>query len=380
MKNKIALFLCTFLCMAALFAVDIETALQQTAERFSATIEKGSIVAIAGISSESAEFSDFMLDELTMDFVQTRTLSVANRTKLDAIKKRMSFQSSSMISEEEAQTLGTAVGATVVIYGNIKKIGTNFNLVVQAIGVSDAILVDMCRFTVEPNSTTELLLSSSVKTSVASKPSKQEAKKSKEKSSGAEQQANTLSPCTSDLQLRPFGFHGVDYTVIRSSSNWWSSYEYEIEHFIPEWCFGLANYNLFNINKVVSIGFFEEISANIWIFGLFGWGFNFVTGPALGITLGKVITFQIAPGLSLGFDFFDAYSGEIGLVVNPVGFNASLVMKFLPASVVSPIIGFYYDMKSGMVTDYDSDLDDWRTIFHSFNVTAGISFNFGRRR
>lgn len=366
--------------MAALFAVDIETALQQTAERFSATIEKGSIVAIAGISSESAEFSDFMLDELTMDFVQTRTLSVANRTKLDAIKKRMSFQSSSMISEEEAQTLGTAVGATVVIYGNIKKIGTNFNLVVQAIGVSDAILVDMCRFTVEPNSTTELLLSSSVKTSVASKPSKQEAKKSKEKSSGAEQQANTLSPCTSDLQLRPFGFHGVDYTVIRSSSNWWSSYEYEIEHFIPEWCFGLANYNLFNINKVVSIGFFEEISANIWIFGLFGWGFNFVTGPALGITLGKVITFQIAPGLSLGFDFFDAYSGEIGLVVNPVGFNASLVMKFLPASVVSPIIGFYYDMKSGMVTDYDSDLDDWRTIFHSFNVTAGISFNFGRRR
>ena len=374
MKNKIALFLCTFLCMAALFAVDIETALQQTAERFSATIEKGSIVAIAGISSESAEFSDFMLDELTMDFVQTRTLSVANRTKLDAIKKRMSFQSSSMISEEEAQTLGTAVGATVVIYGNIKKIGTNFNLVVQALGVSDAILVDMCRFTVEPNSTTELLLSSSVKTSVASKPSKQEAKKSKEKSSGAEQQANTLSPCTSDLQLRPLGFHGIYYTTSVSEYS-----RYKRENLLPEWCFGLANYNLFNINKVVSIGFFEEISANIWIFGLFGWGFNFVTGPALGITLGKVITFQIAPGLSLGFDYFSTWRRE-GYVVNPVGFNASLVMKFLPASVVSPIIGFYYDMKSGKVVDYDSDLDDWRTIFHSFNVTAGISFNFGRRR
>lgn len=379
MKNKIALFLCTFLCMAALFAVDIETALQQTAERFSATIEKGSIVAIAGISSEAAEFSDFMLDELTMDFVQARTLSVANRTKLDATKKRMDFQADSMISDEEAQKLGEAVGATVVIYGVIKRIGSNLNLVVQVLNVSDAILVDMCRFTVEPNSTTELLLSSSVKTSVASKPSKQEAKKSKEKSSGAEQQANTLSPCTSDLQLRPFGFHGVDYTVIRSSSNWWSSYEYEIEHFIPEWCFGLANYNLFNINKVVSIGFFEEISANIWIFGLFGWGFNFVTGPALGITLGKVITFQIAPGLSLGFDYFSTWRDE-GYVVNPVGFNASLVMKFLPASVVSPIIGFHYDMKSGKVVDYDSDLDDWRTIFHSFNVTAGISFNFGRRR
>lgn len=338
-------------------------------------------VAIAGISSESAEFSDFMLDELTMDFVQTRTLSVANRTKLDAAKKRMDFQADSMISDEEAQKLGEAVGATVVIYGNIKKIGTNFNLVVQALGVSDAILADMCRFTVEPNSTTELLLSSSVKTSVASKPSKQEAKKSKEKSSEAEQQANTLSPCTSDLQLRPFGFHGVDYTskVIRSSSNWWSSYEYEREHFLPEWCFGLANYNLFNINKVVSIGFFEEISANIWTLGFVGWGLNFVTGPALGITLGKVITFQIAPGLSLGFDFFNTWRNE-GLVVIPVGFNASLVMKFLPASVVSPIIGFYYDMKSGMVADYDSDLDDWRTIFHSFNVTAGISFNFGRRR
>ena len=367
MKNKIALFLCTFLCMAALFAVDIETALQQTAERFSATIEKGSIVAIAGISSESAEFSDFMLDELTMDFVQTRTLSVANRTKLDAIKKRMNFQSSSMISEEEAQTLGTAVGATVVIYGNIKKIGTNFNLVVQALGVSDAILVDMCRFTVEPNSTTDSLLLSSEKTSAASKPTRRESKKDEVAS---ERRANTLSICTSDLQLRPLGFHGIYYTTSVSDSY----SRYKRENLLPEWCFGLANYNLFNINKVVSIGFFEEISANIWIFGLFGWGLNFVTGPALGITLGKVITFQIAPGLSLGFDFFDTWSGY-GYVVNPVGFNASLVMKFLPASVVSPIIGFHYDMKLG----YDSYDDYWPT-FHSFNVTGGISFNFGRRR
>ena len=375
MKNKIALFLCTFLCMAALFAVDIETALQQTAERFSATIEKGSIVAIAGISSESAEFSDFMLDELTMDFVQTRTLSVANRTKLDAIKKRMSFQSSSMISEEEAQTLGTAVGANVVVYGVIKRIGSNLNLVVQALNVSDSSLVDMCRLTVEPNATTDSLLLSSEKTSAASKPSKQEAKKSKEKSSGAEQQANTLSPCTSDLQLRPLGFHGIYYTSEVSDSY----SRYKRENLLPEWCFGLANYNLFNINKVVSIGFFEEISANIWTLGLFGWGFNFVTGPALGITLGKVITFQIAPGLSLGFDYFSTWRDE-GYVVMPVGFNASLVMKFLPASVVSPIIGFHYDMKLGKVVDYDSDLDDWRTIFHSFNVTAGLSFNFGRRR
>ena len=375
MKNKIALFLCTFLCMAALFAVDIETALQQTAERFSATIEKGSIVAIAGISSESAEFSDFMLDELTMDFVQARTLSVANRTKLDAIKKRMNFQSSSMISEEEAQTLGTAVGANVVVYGVIKRIGSNLNLVVQVLNVSDSSLVDMCRLTVEPNATTDSLLSSSVKTSVASKPSKQEAKKSKEKSSGAEQQANTLSPCTSDLQLRPLGFHGIYYTDTGSGS--YSSYEGVItsgENLLPEWCFGLANYNLFNINKVVSIGFFEEISANIWTLGLFGWGFNFVTGPALGITLGKVITFQIAPGLSLGFDYFSTWRGY-GYVVMPVGFNASLVMKFLPASVVSPIIGFHYDMKLG----YDSYDDCWPT-FHSFNVTGGISFNFGRRR
>ena len=370
MKNKIALFLCTFLYMAALFAVDIETALQQTAERFSATIEKGSIVAIAGISSESAEFSDFMLDELTMNFVQTRTLSVANRTKLDAAKKRMDFQADSMISDEEAQKLGEAVGATVVVYGVIKRIGSNLNLVVQVLNVSDSSLVDMCRLTVEPNATTDSLLLSSEKTSAASKPSKQEAKKSKEKSSGAEQQANTLSPCTSDLQLRPLGFHGIYYTSEVSGSY----SRYKREHLLPEWYFGLANYNLFNINKVVSIGFFEEISANIWTLGLFGWGFNFVTGPALGITLGKVLTFQIAPGLSLGFDYFSTWRGY-GYVVMPVGFNASLVMKFLPASVVSPIIGFHYDMKLG----YDSYDDYWPT-FHSFNVTAGISFNFGRRR
>ncbi|MDE5899519.1 MAG: hypothetical protein K2H09_09710, partial [Treponemataceae bacterium] len=315
---------------------------------------------------ESAEFSDFMLDELTMDFVQARTLTVSNLAKLDSVKREMNFQWSSMISDEEAQKLGTAVGANVIIYGSIKKIGANLNLVVQALNVPNAILVDMCRFSVEPNSTTEQLLSSSEKTSAASKPAKYEAKEP------AGQQAATLSPCTSDLQLRLFGYHGIFY----KASPHTSSYSYrnnDSTYECSEWCMSLANYNLFNINKVVSVGFFEEISANIWLLGFFGVGFNFVTGPAIGITVGKVVTFQIAPGLSLGFDYFSSYLDE-GITTIPVGFNGSLVMKFLPTSVVSPIIGCHYDMKSGSITDGSA------TTFHSLNATMGLSFNFGRQR
>lgn len=162
-----------FLCAVTLSAIEIEDALHQTAEQFSSSIKSGTTIAIIGISSTTRELSDFMLDELTLGFVQAKKLTIANRANLEAIKTEMNFQLSGEVSDESIQQIGAMVGANVVIHGSLKLLGSNFNLVVQALDVTTAAVVDMCRLSVEPNDTIKVL--SSRTRTATTKPNKKSA-------------------------------------------------------------------------------------------------------------------------------------------------------------------------------------------------------------
>lgn len=335
--KKIGAVIAVAICAAVLSATDIETALQQTADQFSASIKKGTTIAIVGISSDSAEMSDFMLDDLTMRFVQARTLTVANRANLDAIKTEMNFQLSGEVSDESIQQLGAMVGAKVVVHGKLIPLGRSFNLTVQALNVETAAVIDMCRIRVEPNDTTEYLL--------ASKSNKKGMPTKSPKYSG-------------DFQVK-LGYRGA------------SCYGEGAGGFY----IGGANYNLFKINNVFSLGFFEELAGSIG--SLFGC--DFIIGPAVGLYVANAVKLQAGFGFATGFDsgiienekYIDSY---------PWGFAFQIMAKFLPSKRISPIVTFQYEYKDGEYSTYNYYYDDrYYAGFHAFNITAGISINFGRR-
>ena len=146
---KRLLFVCTFIfAAAATFAVDIGTALEQAAEQFSSTLKTGTTVAIVGITSGTEEMSEYMLDELTMCFVQQRRLTVADRVNLDAIKKEMNFQLSGEVGDASIQEIGAMAGAETVIHGSLREIGSSYFLSLQALNVTTATVEDMYRETV----------------------------------------------------------------------------------------------------------------------------------------------------------------------------------------------------------------------------------------
>lgn len=156
---KRLLFVCTFIfAAAATFAVDIGTALDQAAEQFSSTLQTGTTVAIVGIASDTDDMSEYMLDELTLRFVQQRRLTVANRANLDAIKQEMNFQLSGEVSDASMQEIGAMAGAETVIHGSLRKLGSAYILSLQALNVTTATVEDMYRATIDPNETTNLLL------------------------------------------------------------------------------------------------------------------------------------------------------------------------------------------------------------------------------
>jgi len=141
------------LCAGLAFAADLQTALKETAEQFSASLKPKSVVAIIGIHSESPVLSDFMLDELTLRFVQLKKLTIADRANLEAIKKEMSFQLSGEVGDESIQQLGAKIGAETVIQGTVKQLGNSalYTLTMRALDVTTAAVTDMYRANVELN-------------------------------------------------------------------------------------------------------------------------------------------------------------------------------------------------------------------------------------
>ena len=152
------------LCAGLAFAADLQTALKETAEQFSASLKEKSVVAIIGIHSESPALSEFMLDELTAQLVKLKKLTIADRANLEAIKKEMSFQLSGEVGDESIQQLGAKIGAETVIQGTLKQLGKSaqYTLTIRALDVTTAAVTDMYRANVEPNKVEKAMLEAAV--------------------------------------------------------------------------------------------------------------------------------------------------------------------------------------------------------------------------
>jgi len=147
--KKFIVFVGMFLCVASISATNLRSALKEVAEQFSFSLREKSVVAIIGIYSEGSELSDFMMDELTAQFIRIKKLTIADRFNLEAIKKEMSFQLSGEVGDESIQQLGAKIGAETVIQGVLKQYGYVYTLTIRALNVTTAAITDMYRTEVE---------------------------------------------------------------------------------------------------------------------------------------------------------------------------------------------------------------------------------------
>lgn len=168
MKRKNWLFCVIFSLFAIVSSfsqsntVSINDALKEAALQFSTSLRNGTTVAILGISSQSEDLSEYMLDELTTNVVQVRKLQVVTRANLDIIKKEMDFQLTGEVSDETMQQLGAKTGAQTVISGTFKQLGTTYRLNIQAFNVTTAAIQDVYRTRVSDDETLALLMKKKV--------------------------------------------------------------------------------------------------------------------------------------------------------------------------------------------------------------------------
>ena len=365
-NKKIGAAIAAILCAATLYATDIETALKKTVNQFSTSIDEGTTIAIVEISSGSSQMSEFMLNEMTHDFVKLRKFKVVDRANLDKIKKELDFQLSGEVDMDSIQQLGAKLGASLVIHGKLSSIGKKYRLVAQVLDVTTASIIDTSSLDVTPNKTTNYLLGPNT---------------GKEYSDSASEYLDMVRGF--NPRARFIMYKGDVWASIGYRKNYCDDLSAD------GYCISAANYNLFNIGmSPFSFGFMEGVSINYDSNFESYRGFNVIVGPAIGFDFSNFLNFELSPGLKYGKNEWLDEDGNYFASSNNFGFSANVTAKFFPRKLTSLIIAFQYDVSVGLWEKYEHNYNSWgygtiktgNAALHGLNITIGASVNFGNAR
>jgi len=100
-------------------------------------------LAIVGIDSTNPNEAAFYLNELTVQFVNSRNYTVVDRSNIDAVLREQNFQLSGYVDDDAIVSIGKFIGAQVVITGSISGTGSQRQMVIKAIDVLTSEILSM---------------------------------------------------------------------------------------------------------------------------------------------------------------------------------------------------------------------------------------------
>jgi curli biogenesis system outer membrane secretion channel CsgG len=110
---------------------------------FSQDIPPRSRLAIVGITASDPNEASFYVNELTVQFVNSKKYTVVDRSNIDAVLTEQNFQMSGYVDDDAFVSIGKFIGATVVITGSISNTGSQKRLVIKAIDVLTSEILSM---------------------------------------------------------------------------------------------------------------------------------------------------------------------------------------------------------------------------------------------
>jgi len=119
--------------------VSLDDAIETAARNIEKNIPEGTKVAVLNFTSESEQFSDYVIEELAISLVNGKKVSVVDRRDTELIRQEMNFQLSGNVSDESAQRIGAMLGAQVIVSGSLVDTGIWYRFRVNTINVETAV-------------------------------------------------------------------------------------------------------------------------------------------------------------------------------------------------------------------------------------------------
>ena len=120
-----------------------EKAIPQLIDTLCENIPLRSKLAIVGISSPDPNEGTYYLNELTIQFVNTRKYTVVDRSDIEKVLTEQNFQVSGHVDDDTFISIGKFIGATVVVTGSITGTGPQKRMVIKAIDVLTGEILSM---------------------------------------------------------------------------------------------------------------------------------------------------------------------------------------------------------------------------------------------
>jgi len=106
-------------------------------------IPERSRLAIVGIDSANPNEAAYYLNELTLQFVNSKKYTVVDRNNIDTVLREQNFQLSGYVDDNAIVSIGKFIGAQVVITGSISGTGSQKRMVIKAIDVLTSEILSM---------------------------------------------------------------------------------------------------------------------------------------------------------------------------------------------------------------------------------------------
>ena len=149
-----------FITIFALFTIHtvfsqsvlIDNALSNATKEITESVPHGSIIAVLNISSEYSNLSDYIINELISNLVNSRLFQVVPRSmvEFEAARREFSFQMSGDVSDDSQKRLGQFLGADSIITGTVIRDSENtYRLTVNTINLENFIILSSYRASIQ---------------------------------------------------------------------------------------------------------------------------------------------------------------------------------------------------------------------------------------
>jgi TolB-like protein len=111
------------------------SALRQVSEGIIQALSSNAIIMIMNVSQTEQDFVDSIIDGITAQIIESKTITVVDRQNRDLREAEQQFQLSGSVSDDSAVSIGHELGVSVIITCALTGTGTLRRLTVKAIDV-----------------------------------------------------------------------------------------------------------------------------------------------------------------------------------------------------------------------------------------------------
>jgi hypothetical protein len=119
--------------------VTLDEALADIAAYYVENLPANTRIALVNFESGYPLLSEYIFEELSVHFENSRAFVLVDRQNLDLIQRELEYQLSGAVSDESAQSIGRQFGPQTLVYGKITALGGEYRLVVHTTDVERAL-------------------------------------------------------------------------------------------------------------------------------------------------------------------------------------------------------------------------------------------------